>query len=778
MPDVINQATAGLQNMNSVLQEGVDHSRAQEQIWSGMGKIWLLLEAGVLGSVLKTTKLGHQLHDAFSEARRASKGMQHELFEAANVQRAKFRQVRNELREMKAAADANTEQGKKEIAIKELELASERQGLRIANSRLHVQQAVKRINSANALFVSAAFTATFNTTREVQAMNRALISGNSALSARLDLSNQIFGIQALTGASARESAQIAAALTEYGLDMTGNFKENGVLISQLAMGLGLSADASARIVLYSNIHKTNARAIADAMVRVVESTALTASETERIVDAVQSAMIILRSGVPREDAAVSEYLARLEGRLKEVGGVQGEITRFYERVMTTTEGAGLGAMVGVMDPERLAGPEGTKMLAEGIQRMVENSTRGLTGTARIAQLEALSQITGLSVRTLSQYAEAMARTTSSIDSATTIEERWNRTVAQTGEIISVSVSRLYAILQRGLMPTLRAVFGALSWVNEGLGTLLNIMERYEATAKAVGTAIMTGAVVAFGVLLRQLGRVAQTALVTAAALQKQIMANTGVAASSLGGGRIRTALGGSLLAPTTRTFLPNAASFKFLGSAGFITAAAATIGALLAGVGIGTWIQRYFVAKPLREAELKLAHAEATAAQGLLDSTLKKARVAAGASDFETIDFLLKKVREDGFRNVAKLGVHDTATLEKQIIAEVANAANFKFAEVFRDTGGGMVSATKEQVQLLKQMLEYQKRATEGSEKYWEDQSEGAKKAREEMQKKAAEEAEDRRRETLKNQSDIRRFQERSRRSPAGSYLDLMNPGG
>src|SRR3546814_1014543 len=80
-----------------------------------------------------------------------------------------------------------------------------------------------------------------------------------------------------TGASFSATAEAARDLVGYGYDLSGSFKENLVLITQMRDGLGVATRSSAEMVaIYDRQLKAPVREIADAIARVANDTALAA----------------------------------------------------------------------------------------------------------------------------------------------------------------------------------------------------------------------------------------------------------------------------------------------------------------------------------------------------------------------------------------------------------------------------------------------------------------------------------------------------------------------
>lgn len=432
-----------------------------------------LFETGTLLWFSKLTGIGRRVSSIMGEVHKASKEAGTDTGTAKLVDnlaslKAQSKSVSEQLDLMKALGLRNKESRKDLIAqLESLKDQHEHTRLMLVadEHRLEAARHLAKVQEINTSLLSIAAVALIGTRRAYAEINEQLVE--TGINSRL-WNKQLYEGQTQQiklGLSSRQLATIMGTLVSHGLDLRDSFGKHVRLVEQLHIGLGLGVSASGELIAAYVRLGANVQVLADGLATVVEQTALSADEAARLATNLGRAYATLPRQQAARSAEVVKLLGNLEGEIKGLGGVEGELTDLVSRMVTTTEGAGLATMFGVT-PEQLASPEGVSLMSRGLTRLVDQSLKGLTGPGRIAQLEMLNQITGLSAATLNQLSQAMGRASQAAVGGLKLQERWETQLSRTGQSVSRMIEALQALGQQALLPVMRVidlVGGAASW---------------------------------------------------------------------------------------------------------------------------------------------------------------------------------------------------------------------------------------------------------------------------------------------------------------------------
>jgi hypothetical protein len=579
------------------------------------------------------------------------------------------------------------------------------------NRAAQMHQNLQQINVKWALAYLVALKGALDTH---QRMNQALIGTNSSLAERSKLVGEMFSAWGATGASLEVVRGAAAALVDRGQDLTGTFKQDIILVTQMEQALGMSAHSGAELVASFGKLGIDTRVVADGIARVVRDTALSADEAGRFAASLARAFAVLRPGTSQAAAQVSEYLLQVEGRLKAATGLTGEITAFYQRAATTAQGAAMAQMLGV-DADQIANdPQSARALTEGLGRLIENSTRGMTNPSRLAALQAWSQQTGLSVQTLAQLTKAAQAANGAQDANVTIQKVWNQEVRNTGKAINQLIGSLASLGVQAFLPILKVINALLTPVAKFIGVLSQFKPLVIAlqVAAVIALPLVISKTIQFGVALYGLSIQLQRAAASASALA--LAQNQGILGRLAGGGGAAAAgaasQGGWSFLRQSFTWLRPILGQIVTGIRAITLAAAA--GAVAITVAIA--VAGYFIAREGKKAVLAAQNAlraqyGAYAMEDRLKATLKsEAKTLAERGDFAGLQDLEKRYSSIRGNKIDKSQLATELDAVRRTVEEVAEA---KFQREVRNQHGQVVE--QRDVEHLKNLVDYSKRLYE-----------------------------------------------------------------
>jgi hypothetical protein len=356
------------------------------------------------------------------------------------------------------------------------------------NTRNQIIDTFNSLNNKSVKSAVAYFYALNKALDASHAINRSLIGSNASLTTRWRLTTDIFQAWSKTGASIDLIKGVVESLVERGRDLTGTFKDDLIVVTQLHQGLHLSVGTSAELVAAFGQLKVSGRDVGDSIANIVRDTALAGDEAARMASHLARAFAVLRPGTAGAAKEVADYLLQVEGRLKSATGLTGELEQLYARMATTTEGAAIAQMLGV-NPDAIANnKQAARNVTEGISRLIENSTRGTTGMTRLSILEGWSQKFGLSVTTLSHLADAIDKTNKPLQEMTDLQTVWEQEVRNTGNAFGQLFRSLAVLGMRAFTPILYVVNALLTPLVKLIGFLSDF--------KVVTIALQTAAVIA------------------------------------------------------------------------------------------------------------------------------------------------------------------------------------------------------------------------------------------------------------------------------------------
>jgi hypothetical protein len=436
--------------------------------------------------------------------------------------------------------------------------------------------------------------------------NKSLTAGNELLTKRSSILQDVFTVQTQTGSSQRDLAESLSAMVEYGLESRNGFAENLKLVTQLRQGLNLSASDAADLAYISSQLRISFKDVADSMARIVDSTALSAQEAKKYADQIGRAALFLgqtgRSQVGGPAGSL-EFIGRLEGAIKEAGGVQGEFAKLVSDMTSTLEGS-LQAGVFGLTPEMLAGA-GSKQLFKQITDLVTTAQKfrdaGNT-QGYLAVLEQIKALTGdrLSAQTLNSMVEAQRRLTAQRSQALTIEQKWQNELQNTGKAFAQVKQIVLSLILDGLMPFASVARGLMGAIQ----SVVLWIQKVPAIAKTLSAVITLVAAVSIPFLIAKMWQLTTSFIIAAQAariLATQTLANAGLSGiSNVGSTVAGTAAARGTLGKMFATLRLGKLGTMFTSFFARIPQIIAASGGIIAGI-VGAALGGYFVGTLIRK---------------------------------------------------------------------------------------------------------------------------------------------------------------------------------
>ncbi len=364
-------------------------------------------------------------------------------------------------------------------------------------------------------------------------LNTALINANSNLNKRFEITEQVMEVQARTGASTQAMLGAAKALSSVWPKLRGDFKSTLEVVVEMEAGLGVSVENSTQLAKVFEVNlKSPVRDIADRIAVIANNTSLMADEAARFATEIGKGLRLLGEGGARQAREVAGYVTMMAGRMKDVGGDAEELVKmFNEMASGTSQGFLLRGMSGVRTPGAVGTEAGARQAVEGVGRLIDRIVTAGPGTAAFsAQLQAASEMLGISAQNVALYKQMLREANKPLSEQTTLQQRWNEQTSAAGQALQRLESAFTALIQRSFGPF-------LPFIAKGLGAIADFIG-FVASHKAtliIATTAMVAAVAkttfSLFILVSQLHATARAALEAAAA--ERIKAATS-AASSVG----------------------------------------------------------------------------------------------------------------------------------------------------------------------------------------------------------------------------------------------------
>ena len=294
-------------------------------------------------------------------------------------------------------------------------------------------------------------------------MNESLMAANSLTSTRKDMTDQVWQVQAKTGASMQNMLAASRALANVWPKMRNDFQSTLEVMVEMEEGLGVSYENSAQLARVFEISlKVPVREVADQIAIIANSTSLTADEATRFATEIGKAMRTLGSG-GQQAKEVSSYVTTMAARMNDVGGSAEDVVNiFKEMTKGTSESIMMQSLAGISGP----GQAGTSKMFQGMdQRIRSMVTAEKTTRAYTVQLEVASQMLHMSTDTIARWNDMMQAANRPLDERTTLENRWRDQIQNANKAIGRLRESFIALIQQAfvpLMPIVTGLFGTLA----------------------------------------------------------------------------------------------------------------------------------------------------------------------------------------------------------------------------------------------------------------------------------------------------------------------------
>lgn len=300
-------------------------------------------------------------------------------------------------------------------------------------------------------------------------INEALIQGNSSVAARTKLIKDISVTQAETGNEMQDMTKAAAALTNYGFDLRGSFKDTLKTVVLMEEGLGVSYESSAQLAVTVNRIGGDFKRVSDSVARVKTDTALAAEEAVKFAQQIGKAVMMLKPGSGSLVDQTSEYINRLAGALKELTGSGQDIVTMLSSF--TTEAGMMGAATVGATPDFLASPDQTKKVTENFVKYVNQQLSGTSGFQRMATIQLLAEQFNTTADLIVNADKMLAKYNETQKNTTSLQEQWRQQTSEIGKTLSKVYESMKSIVQQALIPSLQILRPALSVLADTVGYL-------------------------------------------------------------------------------------------------------------------------------------------------------------------------------------------------------------------------------------------------------------------------------------------------------------------
>jgi hypothetical protein len=353
-------------------------------------------------------------------------------------------------------------------------------------------------------------------------VNEALIQANSLTKIRHELTDQIYAVQAKTGASMQVMLGSARALMAVWPKSRTDFQSTLETVVQMEEGLDVSSDNAAQLARIFQINlKTPVRDIADQIAIIANNTSLAADEAARFATEIGKALRLLGPGAAPGAKEVSGYVTMIAGRMKDVGGDANEIIKmFSEMTKGTPQAFMLRAISGVGTPGALGTQAGAQAAMQGIGKMIDRIVTAAPGTAAYtAQLEAAAQIMGISTETVRLYRDMLKEANRPLDEHAKLQQRWQEQIVNANKALQRVRESFVALIQRALLPLVPPI----AWAFGVIARIVSFLASNRVTV-GIATIVVVGAIVkTVASLYRLAAALIQVALASQVAAKYQML---------------------------------------------------------------------------------------------------------------------------------------------------------------------------------------------------------------------------------------------------------------
>lgn len=311
-----------------------------------------------------------------------------------------------------------------------------------------------------------------------------LIEANVQLQERIRLTEAVIHTQLELGSEFRTNQEAAKMLVDYGFDLNDSFERNLRLVVQMHDGLGMTLrTASELAAVYDRQLNISADGVADSIARVVNDTGLAADEAGRLAVNLGRAVAMLRPGMNKDLAGVTELVGRYEGALQELGGQFGGFQDLLNK-MTTPEGLMSAGILGVSNPEFLASKDATKQVVDNFATYVKQTLGNTSGWDRSLRLNVIAEQFGITAQQVNLMVMAVERSNTQRNSQLTLQQRFDEQIINSAQSWQRLKASVIALTQEAVIPILHVVGPIAS----GLASMLNWLIKLPGAVTVVSVA--------------------------------------------------------------------------------------------------------------------------------------------------------------------------------------------------------------------------------------------------------------------------------------------------
>lgn len=485
-----------------------------------------------------------------------------------------------QMNRLSGVVDAQRIRDLKEIVSKrkgELEMLARETGWREG-----IRKLVEDHKAKNVVMVGLA-SFVLDKTRDLLAMsheyNAALMQANTNVENRFGLIGKTLNVQRELGISTHSMAESVQALVEYGHDLNPAFQSNLKVVSMLKEGLGVSARTGAQLVtIFTKQMREGAEKVGDVIATIAQQTGLAAERAAEFAIEIGRSLRLLGAGGSPEASGVTRFITGLAGRIHEMGGNAGAVVQMFKQMSGGTAQAFFMRGFAGIRPGALGTETGAEAAMRGLAgRMNAIITAPEKTEAFLAQVQAVSEMTGMAADDIIDFREAMSSLKKPVTEAQALQRAYNEQSALLGKSFSQLREAVQALIMKGMLPIMPYVTKTVEW----LAGVARSLASWEPLVPIVAVVIPAAAGVAVVSLTRLGWAITKFALQSKAA--EDILGTGGL-------GNIRKILTTGGLKGLLRTPAWGAGSIG--GFAGFAAGVGAAGLGLSIGAAIGTFMDK------------------------------------------------------------------------------------------------------------------------------------------------------------------------------------------
>jgi len=399
-----------------------------------------------------------------------------------------------------------------ELKAQDDKLKWARESLEFSEDEVHFRERVVALIKQQGIGVSVSLLymgflrdAWIKTLDAIHEYNRALVSARAEETLRYNLIRQSLAVQQEMGASTDEMVESSRALVEHGNHLTPAFQTNLKIVTQMRMGLHISAQSAAEMaVIFTRQLKVAAVGVADAISTIAANTGLATQKMSQFAVEIGRAMRLLGPGMKDQAAGVVKMVGLIAGRVEAMGGNAASVVSMYRHLTGGTDSSitaraqlGIGANIGTERGALLA----FQRVADIMKQRITADPRNLNMFS--AQLENVSEQLGMSAEDLMNLQQVMKEWNSTAIVSQTLEEAYSEQTRLAGESWKQIKASLGSLLSEALLPFAKGLQWVMGIVRDAIKAVASFrIDGINPLAAVLTVVLPVAALVAVGAITR------------------------------------------------------------------------------------------------------------------------------------------------------------------------------------------------------------------------------------------------------------------------------------